>query len=269
MIAQSISLVLRRAACLVASLLLSAAAFSHQPARQYARLLGYYRVLQSVDSVPAYFVDGMVEFYVPLDTVGKESTGSRPQFVGRRFLGERRRKARWAVDDTFVRMSMPALEQTSLAESVGGEEYSLRNNGDIYRWGDWAGRWDSLCVVVDELTGQAGHELPLDELRLYGIVARLVRFDDTERYARAPYRLANLASSVRRQTIMARYRGEDEEEKVEVWSEFYVTRRDTVSDEQRRKLMKRKEKDLRLDVPDGVPQPEASFLRAWNRMEEY
>ena len=81
--------------------------------QQYLRLKGYYRVYQSTNFMLSYFVDGMMEFYVPLDTTSKKQT-----FVDRKFLGERRRKAKQANgDETFVRMNMPALESTSLMES--------------------------------------------------------------------------------------------------------------------------------------------------------
>ena len=250
-------------------LLLSSAAHPQSDERRFVRLTGYYRVTQRVDSVPAYFIDGMMECYIPLDTLPAGKGNGRPQFADRRFLGERRRKARWVNDDTFVRMSLPALELTSLAESVTGEEYSRRNNGDVYRWGDFAGRWEGNCVTIDELTGREGHELPLDELRVYGWIARLVDFKDTECYIAEPFVMRNLASAQRYQVLTARYRGEDDDERVEVWSEFYVTRRDTIGDTTRRRLLRQKNKDPRLTVPEGIPQPDKDFLQAWCGMEEY
>ena len=238
--------------------------------RPWVRLLGYYRVMEQVDTVPAYFVDGMMECFVPLSVVADERADKRPRWVDRRFLGERRRKARWAGDDTLVRMMMPALELSSLAESVAGEEYSRRTNGDIYRWGDRAGRWYADGLTVDELAGQQGHELALDALRVYGIVARAVTFEDTESYVgEAPFRMNQLARWERHQVLMARYRGEDEEQRVELWSQFYVVHRDTVDDATRRKLLRTKNKDPRLEVPDAVPEPPATFLQAWGGMEAY
>ena len=34
--------------------------------RQYTRLKGYYRVYQTTNSMLSYFIDGMMEFYIPL-----------------------------------------------------------------------------------------------------------------------------------------------------------------------------------------------------------
>lgn len=238
--------------------------------RQWVRVSGYYRVLEQVDTVPAYFVDGMMECFFPLSAVQDGRADKRTRWADRRFLGERRRRARWANDDTLVRMMMPALELSSLAESVAGEEYSRRNNGDIYRWGDLAGRWHQDGLTVDELAGQQGHELALDALRVYGIVARAVTFEDTEKYiGSSPYRMPQLAQWERHQVLMARYRGEDEEQRVELWSQFYVVGRDTVDDATRRKLLRTKNKDPRLEVPDAVPAPPAAFLQAWSGMETY
>lgn len=231
---------------------------------------GYYRVLEQVDTVPAYFVDGMMECFFPLSAAEENRSAKRPQWADRRFLGERRRRAQWAIDETFVRMSMPALELSSLAESVAGEEYSRRNNGDIYRWDDLAGRWHQDGLTVDELAGQQGHELALDALRVYGIVARTVTFEDSESYVgEAPFLMNQLARWERHQVLMARYRGEDEEQRVELWSQFYVVGRDTVDDATRRRLLRTKNKDPRLEVPDAVPEPPAAFLQAWGGMEAY
>ena len=42
--------------------------------QQYLRLKGYYRVYQSTNFMLSYFVDGMMELYVPLDTTSKKLT---------------------------------------------------------------------------------------------------------------------------------------------------------------------------------------------------
>ena len=62
--------------------------------RQYTRLKGYYRVYQTTNSMLSYFIDGMMEFYIPLsDTATEASEGKKGSpFVERKFLGERRRK---------------------------------------------------------------------------------------------------------------------------------------------------------------------------------
>ena len=64
--------------------------------RQYTRLKGYYRVYQTTNSMLSYFIDGMMEFYIPLsDTATDASEGKKGSpFVERKFLGERRRKLR-------------------------------------------------------------------------------------------------------------------------------------------------------------------------------
>ena len=45
--------------------------------RQYTRLKGYYRVYQTTNSMLSYFIDGMMEFYIPLtDSSDVASEGS-------------------------------------------------------------------------------------------------------------------------------------------------------------------------------------------------
>ena len=72
----------------------------------------------------SYFIDGMMEFYVPLsDSTDVASEGKKGSpFVERKFLGERRRKAPKANgDDTFVRISLPNLERQTLLKSIDSE----------------------------------------------------------------------------------------------------------------------------------------------------
>ena len=66
---------------LLAFLLTTIVAQSHE--QQYIRLKGYYRVYQSTNFMLSYFVDGMMELYVPLDTTSK-----KPTFVDRKFLAK-------------------------------------------------------------------------------------------------------------------------------------------------------------------------------------
>ncbi len=155
---------------LLAFLLTTIVAQSHE--QQYIRLKGYYRVYQSTNFMLSYFVDGMMELYVPLDTTSKKAT-----FVDRKFLGERRRKAKQANgDETFVRINMPALEATPLIESIKSEEYSTRNNGDVYRWADKCGTISKhkfpnqkiattgITINMDNLMGQENHEIEMNQL---------------------------------------------------------------------------------------------------------
>ena len=115
----------------------------HAQERKYTRLKSYYRVYQATNSMLSYFVDGMMEFYIPLSdsTTNVSDSKKGSPFVDRKFLGERRRKAPKANgDDTFIQMSLPNLERRTLLESINSEEYSTRNNGDVYRWADKCGK---------------------------------------------------------------------------------------------------------------------------------
>lgn len=59
------------------SLLLSAVLVLplHAQERRYTRLKGYYRVYQATNSLLSYFVDGMMEFYVPVPDSTAEDAG--------------------------------------------------------------------------------------------------------------------------------------------------------------------------------------------------
>lgn len=98
---------------------------AHAQEQKYTRLKGYYRVYQATNSMLSYFVDGMMEFYIPVsDSIaGSSDNKKKSPFIDRKFLGERRRKAPKANgDDTFVRMSLPNLERQTLIESINSEE---------------------------------------------------------------------------------------------------------------------------------------------------
>lgn len=100
---------------LIISLLL-ASTFSQAQQQQYTRLKGYYRVYQLTNQRLTYFIDGMMELYVPIGMAGADSTqadSKRTVFADRKFLGERRRKAADAgEDDILARMALPAPEVT-------------------------------------------------------------------------------------------------------------------------------------------------------------
>ena len=247
--------------------------------QQYLRLKGYYRVYQSTNFMLSYFVDGMMELYVPLDTTSKKTT-----FVDRKFLGERRRKAKQANgDETFVRMNMPALESTSLMESIKSEEYSTRNNGDIYRWADKCGTitlhkfpdqklaTTGITIKMDNLTGQRNHEIEMNQLKMYGIIARMTQFDEEETYAKhaGTYTLNDLFSAHKHQTFMARYRGEDADEQIDVWSDLFITDRAVISESEMKKIKKEKPRTLTFEIPSSVPQLDNNILQAWLQMVEY
>jgi len=247
--------------------------------QQYLRLKGYYRVYQSTNFMLSYFVDGMMEFYVPLDTTSKKQT-----FVDCKFLGERRRKAKQANgDETFVRMNMPALESTSLMESIKSEEYSTRNNGDIYRWADKCGTISKhkfpnqkiattgITINMDNLMGQENHEIEMNQLKMYGIIARMTQFDEQETYVEhaGTYTLKDLYSAHKHQTFMAHYRGEDTDEQIDVWSDLFITDRAIISESEMKKIKKEKPRTLTFDIPSSVPQLDNNILQAWLQMVEY
>lgn len=247
--------------------------------QQYLRLKGYYRVYQSTNFMLSYFVDGMMEFYVPLDTTSKKQT-----FVDRKFLGERRRKAKQANgDETFVRMNMPALESIPLIESIKSEEYSTRNNGDIYRWADKCGTISKhkfpnqkiattgITINMDNLMGQENHEIEMNQLKMYGIIARMTQFDEQETYVEhaGTYTLKDLYSAHKHQTFMAHYRGEDTDEQIDVWSDLFITDRAIISESEMKKIKKEKPRTLTFEIPSSVPQLDNNILQAWLQMVEY
>ena len=248
--------------------------------RLYTRLKGYYRVYQLTNQRLSYFIDGMMELYVPIDTAGADSTladGKRTVFADRKFLGERRRKAPDAgEDDILARMAMPAPEVTPLIESLKGDEYSIRNNGDIYRWADRCGTIRHskgiVSVEVDELTGREGHELDLSQLKMYGIVARMTAYDDTETYGKRAddrYTLADLKSATKRQTLYARYRGEDEDERIDIVSELFITDSATIDKAALKRIKKEKTPSMAFSVPSAAMPLDASIERAWAQLREY
>ncbi len=247
--------------------------------QQYLRLKGYYRVYQSTNFMLSYFVDGLMELYVPLNTTSKKQT-----FVDRKFLGERRRKAKQANgDETFVRMNMPALESTSLMESIKSEEYSTRNNGDIYRWADKCGTISKhkfpnqkiattgITINMDNLMGQENHEIEMNQLKMYGIIARMTQFDEQETYVEhaGTYTLKDLYSTHKHQTFMAHYKGEDTDEQIDVWSDLFITDRAIISESEMKKIKKEKPRTLTFEIPSSVPQLDNNILQAWLQMVEY
>lgn len=262
---------------LLAFLLTTIVAQSHE--QQYIRLKGYYRVYQSTNFMLSYFVDGMMELYVPLDTTSKKTT-----FVDRKFLGERRRKAKQANgDETFVRINMPALESTPLIESIKSEEYSTRNNGDVYRWADKCGTISKhkfpnqkiattgITINMDNLMGQENHEIEMNQLKMYGIIARMTQFDEQETYVEhaGTYTLKDLYSAHKHQTFMAHYRGEDIDEQIDVWSDLFITDRAIISESEMKKIKKEKPRTLTFEIPSSVPQLDNNILQAWAQMVEY
>ena len=251
----------------------------HAQEQQYTRLKGYYRVYQSTNSMLTFFVDGLMEFYIPQSATTIETSKKKGlPFVERKFLGERRRKApKSNGDDTFVRMALPNLERITLLESIDSEEYSTRNNGDVYRWADKCGKISKekrkingqpdfvTTIELDELIGQPNHEIDMSQLRIYGIVARMKQFEESESY------LSNnlLLASQKHQTFFAHYRGEDDDERIDVWSEFYVSDRMTITESELKRIKKEKNSIWTFSIPAVVPPLDKEVAEAWTKMVEY
>ncbi|WP_456105183.1 hypothetical protein [Prevotella sp.] len=252
----------------------------HAQEQQYTRLKGYYRVYQSTNSMLTFFVDGLMEFYIPQSATTVEASKEKKglPFVERKFLGERRRKApKSNGDDTFVRMALPNLERITLLESIDSEEYSTRNNGDVYRWADKCGKISKekrkingqpdfvTTIELDELIGQPNHEIDMSQLRMYGIVARMTQFEESESY------LSNnlLLASQKHQTLFAHYRGEDDDERIDVWSEFYVSDRMTITESELKRIKKEKNSVWTFSIPSVVPPLDKEVAEAWTKMVEY
>ena len=217
---------------------------------EYIRLKGYYRTYQYTDSVLTHVVDGMMEFFIPTDEKG--------EFADRKFLGERLQTN--GDDETFLRMALPNLEVMPLIKSIEGEEYSQRNNGDVYLFDKKAGNISRTCdevvVSIDELTGRENHELDMSQLKLAGVDARMTIFDEQEKYNLSKEQTASyadLASSRKHQAFIFRFLNDDEYHRADVLSEFYVTDRTTISKRDKRKVMRQKNKIQNFKVPDSVP----------------
>ena len=208
---------------------------------EYIRLKGYYRTYQYTDSVLTHVVDGMMEFFIPVDGKGEQTDGS---------------------DETLLRIALPNLEVTPLINSIDGEEYSQRNNGDIYLLDKKAGNISRSCdeieIFLDELTGRPNHELDMSQLKLAGVDARMIVFDERERYNMNKNKnkttsYLDLSSSHKHQAFIFRFVDADERHQADVFSEFYVTDRAVISKQDKRKIMRQKNKIQNFKVPDSVP----------------
>ena len=89
----------------------------------------------------------------------------------------------------------------------------------------------------------------MSQLRMYGIVARMTQFEESESY------LSNnlLLASQKHQTFFAHYRGEDDDERIDVWSEFYVSDRMTITESELKRIKKEKNSVLDLLYPCCCP----------------
>ena len=178
---------------------------------------------------------------------------------------------------------MPALESVPLIESIKSDEYSTRNNGDIYRWADKCGTISKhkfpnqkiattgITINMDNLTGQENHEIEMNQLKMYGIIARMTQFDEQETYVEhaGTYTLKDLYSAHKHQTFMARYRGEDEDEQIDVWSDLFITDRTIISEKEMKRIKKEKNRTFTFSIPSSVPQLDDNIVQAWAQMVEY
>lgn len=238
-------------------------------AQDFQRLKGYYRVYQTTDSALTYFWDGYMEIFAPLDSTDDAT------FCRRKFLGERRRKATKANDDDlFVQINLPNLEVTPLSKSISADEYSTRNNGDIYFLSHKAGniaRTDSTAtIVLDELVGRPDHSLDMSQLKMYGVKATMTGYRDYEKRYTVNGKKQNALIAFGKHTeYLARYRGEDTDEKISVTSEFFVTDRQMVTRQQMKKIMKEKNHIWSFTIPKTItPLPEA-IADSWQQLVEY
>lgn len=233
----------------------------------YMRLKGYYRVWQTTDSVLSYFWDGYMEIYVPLDS----SLTPSSDFCDRKFLGERRRKAVKANgDDLFVQISLPNLEVWPLMGSFSGDEYSTRNNGDVYFLKYKAGHIDrndsTTTVSFDELAGRPDHRLDMSQLKMYGVVATMTGCEDSETRRNADN---SVVAFSKRLTYLAHYKGEDEDERIDVVSQFFTTDSQTVSEAEKKRIVKAKNHIWEFVIPAFIPPLPDAIASAWPRLVEY
>lgn len=111
----------------------------------------------------------------------------------------------------------------------------------------------------------------MDQLKMYGIVARMTQFDEQETYIEhsGTYILHDLLSARKHQTFMAHYRGEDADEQIDVWSDLFITDRAIISESEMKKIKKEKPRTLTFEIPSSVPQLDNNILQAWLQMVEY
>lgn len=129
----------------------------------------------------------------------------------------------------------------------------------------------TTTVEIDNLMGQNKHQIDMSQLKMYGIVARMTRFDESETYltSNTAYTLDKILSSSKHQTYLAHYRGEDEDERIDVYSEFFVTEKTVISEKEMRRIKKKKSHDWTFSIPKSVPELESSVKKRMGKMVEY
>ena len=94
---------------------------------------------------------------------------------------------------------------------------------------------------------------------------RMTQYDESESY------LSNnlLLASQKHQTFFAHYRGEDDDERIDVWSEFYVSDRMTITESELKRIKKEKNSVWTFSIPAVVPPLDKEVAEAWTKMVEY
>ena len=70
-------------------------------------------------------------------------------------------------------------------------------------------------------------------------------------------------------TFFAHYRGEDDDERIDVWSEFYVSDRMTITESELKRIKKEKNSVWTFSIPAVVPPLDKEVAEAWTKMVEY
>ena len=78
-----------------------------------------------------------------------------------------------------------------------------------------------------------------------------------------------LLASQKHQTFFAHYRGEDDDERIDVWSEFYVSDRMTITESELKRIKEGEEQRLDLLYPCCCPTIDKEVAEAWTKMVEY
>ena len=68
---------------------------------------------------------------------------------------------------------------------------------------------------------------------------------------------------------MARYRGEDVDEQIDVWSDLFITDRTIISEKEMKCIKKEKNRTFTFSIPSSVPQLDDNIVQAWAQMVEY
>ena len=79
----------------------------------------------------------------------------------------------------------------------------------------------------------------------------------------------DLVSFSKRLGYKAHYKGEDEDEKIMVTTDFYVTDRQNITKELLNKIRKEKNRIWEFNIPRGIPALPDEVASAWQELVEY